>query len=264
MVLEEKLINLVPAELLDEFNDIINDDMRNVLKANCLRRYLEGVLELFFKEGVVSNQIITSKKWDKLNLNGKLNILISNYDKYIGEQLKIVKNLGNKGSHYGNIVTNEQVNEAIKISTRLVEMLLVKYFSKNKFGSEHPLLTMLSILPPKSRVYILEKISEFDSRNLWIVDKLSMAHLKSGQKEKALVYLSEQHKNGLLDDYSLKNYNDKIELLSLHLQKFDISKSILDVKRKYEEFSLPGDQDNYREFTNIMLALLSGYSKVSN
>ena len=49
-VLNQSIPQLIPYKLVDEYGDFINDEMRNVVRANCLRRYLEGAIDLLIKD----------------------------------------------------------------------------------------------------------------------------------------------------------------------------------------------------------------------
>lgn len=55
-VLNENLPPLVPYKFIDEYGDFINNEIRNVVRTNCLRRYLEGVIALYeIRESLVIN-----------------------------------------------------------------------------------------------------------------------------------------------------------------------------------------------------------------
>ena len=50
-VLNQSIPPLIPYKLVDEYGDFINDEMRNVVRANCLRRYLEGAIHSLLRRG---------------------------------------------------------------------------------------------------------------------------------------------------------------------------------------------------------------------
>ncbi|WP_144414318.1 hypothetical protein [Bacillus atrophaeus] len=58
-VLKATIPPLIPSELLDEYRDFINPELREVVQANCLRRYLEGVINLLLKNKVLKLANIT-------------------------------------------------------------------------------------------------------------------------------------------------------------------------------------------------------------
>lgn len=140
----------------------------------------------------------------------------------------------------------------------IFEDLLVIYFKDNKIGTQPPVLTLLSSLPPIKRVYILEKVWVHDKGNLWIVDKLSMAYLKSGNFQKALKFLE-----SIKDDIGETTYEEfvwKIESLKKNLHRFDISKNVEDVTRIFNLLTNDEYYEKYPEFTNMFCVLVSGYN----
>ena len=53
----EKFLNEnLPYKFIDEYGDFINNEIRNVVRTNCLRRYLEGVIAFYeTRESLVIN-----------------------------------------------------------------------------------------------------------------------------------------------------------------------------------------------------------------
>ena len=66
--LNQSIPPLIPYKLVDEYGDFINDEMRNVVRANCLRRYLEGAIDLLIKDKVLAAGL-PEEKWNNYNLN---------------------------------------------------------------------------------------------------------------------------------------------------------------------------------------------------
>ena len=71
-ILSSEVSPLIPFELLDEYNDFINATLREVLRANCLRRYLEGAIDLLIKTKIIQVASISEKQWDGLKLYKKI------------------------------------------------------------------------------------------------------------------------------------------------------------------------------------------------
>ena len=261
-VLNQSIPPLIPYKLVDEYGDFINDEMRNVVRANCLRRYLEGAIDLLIKDKVLEAGL-PEEKWNNYNLNNRIQAIGKYYSKRIEEEFCRLRIIGNGGSHYNpeEMISTEDINEGIEIATKIVEEVVIEYFYNHPVGTEPPVLTMLSSLPPCKRIYILERVSQKDQGNIMLIDKLTMAYLKNGEKENAMQYLKSEKYNGNLDELMYEQLVDKIELLDRSMDKFDIAKNILDVARIFEcLFSLP-DYNKYPEFINIFLVLVTGYNK---
>lgn len=235
--------------------------MRNVVRANCLRRYLEGAIDLLIKDKVLAAGL-PEEKWNNYNLNNRIQAIGKYYSKRIEQEFCRLRIIGNGGSHYNpeEMVSTEDINEGIEIATKIVEEVVIEYFYNHPVGTELPVLTMLSSLPPCKRIYILERVSQKDQGNIMLIDKLAMAYLKNGEKENAIQYLKREKDNENLDEVIYEQLVDKIELLDRSMDKFDIAKNILDVARIFERlFSIP-DYYNYPEFVNIFLVLITGYN----
>ena len=50
--------------------------MRNVVRANCLRRYLEGAIDLLIKDKVLAAGL-PEEKWNNYNLNNRIQAIES-------------------------------------------------------------------------------------------------------------------------------------------------------------------------------------------
>lgn len=74
-----------------------------------------------------------------------------------------------------------------------------------------------------------KRFREQEKNNVWIIDKLSMAYLKSGDFQKSLNFL--ETVKGDINEAYYEDFVWKIENLQKNLHRFDISKNINDVAR---------------------------------
>ena len=167
----------------------------------------------------------------------------------------------------------------------IVEQIFVKYFlePEHKFGQEN-IFTIFSMLPLKHRIYILENLSKhYINRD--IVDRLSLAYAKNGEKNKAIDLLRESLKNGVIDELY---YNGKLKSINILVNELDelykrnakyekgqdystaivsndllvvgmpTSKDIFDTAKAVEMFGgwFEQDKDKYPEFINLFLYLM--------
>lgn len=114
------------------------------------------------------------------------------------------------------------------------------YFRQRRFGSEPPVMSLLSLLPPKDRCEILEDARANDPANINIFDKLSMAYMKSNRMELGLNLIAQgvasgnlSYENGVIlrqklesmqanhrgNFGSTQNYGDCKALLTSHVQE---------------------------------------------
>jgi hypothetical protein len=90
----------------------------------------------------------------------------------------------------------------------------VDYFKSKPFGSEPPVMTILSNLPPKDRCGILSEILKSDPTNVNIYDKLSMAYLKNNDMSAALHCLETGRRSGNLSNQNYSVLKSKIESMN--------------------------------------------------
>lgn len=95
---------------------------------------------------------------------------------------------------------------------------ILAYFERHPLGSEMPVLTLLSTLPPRDRCSILEVIRAKDPSNVEVYNKLSMAYLKNGQESKARELLQEGLETGALDDFTFQQLDEKITFLHANMR----------------------------------------------
>lgn len=259
-ILSKEFSPLIPHELIEEYKDFIDPNLRNVLRSNCLRRYLEGAIDLLLKEKIINIPNFDISKLDEYNLNNKIQAIGKYYDKDIKQKFDELRKIGNEGSHYGNEVSDEDLKKGINIATRIFEMVFIKYFKDCPIGSQKPVMSMLSILPPIHRVFILEALWENGQKNDVVIDKLSMAYLKSGKYNKSLEFLENLKNDGSLSQVKYGTFVEKINILNDNLHKMPISKNVFDVKKFFSSILKNSEYTEYQEFIKIFLVLVSGYN----
>ncbi|MGF2144414.1 hypothetical protein ACQUEF_03560 [Vagococcus fluvialis] len=256
--------HLIPKELIEEYQDYMNEDLRTVLRANTLRRYLEGIVEFFFKDELLNGSRMPEKEWGS-KLHHHILAIEKYYNQDIGQKLMEVKELGNQGSHFGDDApTQKQIDDGITILVNIFEDILVDYFYKNRFGTESGPQHILSYLPPRNRVSILEKLFIHDCKNyayvnLYIIDKLTMALLKDGRKEDAFNFLGFLYEKDALYIDEMISFNNKLNLLDENMSRFNISSNVIDTAKVFEELIGVKKTDDYTRFEKIFFILVKGY-----
>ena len=129
----------------------------------------------------------------------------------------------------------------------------ISYFKQKTFGSELPVLTFLSALPPEDRCKIIENVLTYDVYNVEAYSKLSMAYLKNDEITKAFDLLKQANTKGYLNNDYYQIFKIKIEDLNKtyqgnfgsansYLQTISILENRVDEKMKQE----------YLEFYNLV------------
>lgn len=149
----------------------------------------------------------------------------------------------------------DQMNDSV---LDLMAFLFIDYFNKYKFGSRPEILYSFSLLPPILRYKVLSFLYKNDSCNKSIIDKLTLAILKTFGKTEAITWVQE-NKIGL----------QKVDMYEMCLFKINKVDSILDSKPIYLDFGsarpyyekygiLDNNNNEYIEFNDIMSFLYMG------
>lgn len=120
-LLDEKIPLLIPVEIMEDYNEVTNENLRAKTRATSLRRCLEGSIQLFYREKMINLGCVTKKEWDKKRL-------VEHIDKNIEFKFNKVRFIGNTGGHFNSTVEHSQINNLITIINEIIEDLLVKYF----------------------------------------------------------------------------------------------------------------------------------------
>ncbi len=274
----------INKNFIEVFEVFMDNNQRTKIRANNVRQYTEGIVDLILKDKIVAN-LKPNEIYEGINWGRKIKILQENYDVQIANSIQEIFRIGGDGSHFNGIVNDDDLQRIIDKAIHIVEDIFVKYFlePEHKFGSEN-IFTIFSMLPLNHRIYILENVSKH-YMNLDIVDRLSLAYAKNGKKNKAIDFLRESLKNGVIDEvyYSgkLRSINtlvNKLDELYKQNAKYEngqeyskaivsngllvvgmpTSKDIFDTAKAVEMFGgwLEQDKDKYPEFINLFLYLM--------
>jgi len=121
--------------------------------------------------------------------------------------IKVLKPFGDTNSHTGE-VTPPIEEDYEKVTNGLFDMfayLPIRFFDKYKFGSNSNIVRAFSLLPPVIRYKSLNYLYSIDSQNVCVIDKLSLAILKTKGFDETMAWLN-SHKN---EFESLKTFSDE-------------------------------------------------------
>lgn len=278
---------LMPANprFLEVFEIFMNEDQKLKIRANNVRQYIEGLIDLLLQEKICI-YLKPSQVYEGLSDKKKLEILELHYDKSIATKFRRIYEIGGNGSHFNGKVSAEDLKEIIDLATHIVEDIFVKYFLEpaHRFGSEN-IYTIFSMLPLQNRIYILNQVY-LNYQNSQIVDRLSLAYVKSGSKDLAIELLTNALQSGIIDKVFFNYQTEKINIIEKTLPTlyslnaeyennpnfskalvvgdqlvfglptsqtiFDTAKAAECFKQWFEE-----SKDEYPEFINLFLCLMA-------
>ena len=277
---------LIPINkgFLDVFETFMDDNQKTKIRANSVRQYVEGIVDLLLKDKIIPalkpNEDYTGVNWGR-----KIKIIKEVYDENIAENIKEIFRIGSDGSHFNGQVNEDNLHMIINKAIHIVEDIFVKYFlvPEHRFGCEN-IFTIFSMLPLHHRIYILENVTKHYT-NEHIVDRLSLAYTKSGEINKASIFLEKSLKENVINKEFYNYQLRKIDILSLNLAQlyeknskyendpeyskailvgehlvvgFPTSKDVFETAKAVQIFSqwFETDKNRYPEFINLFLFLM--------
>lgn len=283
---ETNNLALIPINqcFVDVFETFMNDNQKTKIRANSVRQYSEGIIDLLLKDKIIA-VLKPNEDYAGINWGRKIKIITENYDKKIGENIQEIFKIGGDGSHFNGQVNDEDLQKIINKAIHIVEDIFVNYFldPEHRFGCEN-IFTIFSMLPLHHRIYILENVATYYT-NPHIVDRLSLAYAKSGEKNKAIELLEKSLQENVIDKFFYNVQLDKINILSLRLTELyeknaqyendpehsvaliegnqlvvglPTSKDVFETARAVQIFGewFQTDKEKYPEFINLFLYLM--------
>lgn len=282
--MKNEVLMPINQDFLDVFDIFMDEEQKTKIRANNVRQYAEGIVDLLLKDKIKAT-LKPNEIYEGINWGRKIKILKENYDEVIANDIQEIFKIGGDGSHFNGKVKEEELHLIIEKAIHIVENIFVKYFltPEHKFGSEN-IYTIFSMLPLKHRIYILEKVSG-KYVNQDVVDRLSFAYVKFGEKDKAYKLLEKSLRDevinsqffeykkkalGVLDSNLIELYRknegyEKNPKYSKALVANDLlvvglptSKDVFDTAKAVQIFSewFKQDKDKYPEFINLFLYLM--------
>lgn len=284
MYMKNEVLMPINQDFLDVFDIFMDEEQKTKIRANNVRQYAEDIVDLLLKDKIKAT-LKPNEIYEGINWGRKIKILKENYDEVIANDIQEIFKIGGDGSHFNGKVKEEELHLIIEKAIHIVENIFVKYFltPEHKFGSEN-IYTIFSMLPLKHRIYILEKVSG-KYVNQDVVDRLSLAYVKFGEKDKAYKLLEKALRDevinsqffeykkkalGVLDSNLIELYRknegyEKNPKYSKALIANDLlvvglptSKDVFDTAKAVQIFSewFKQDKDKYPEFINLFLYLM--------
>ena len=282
--MKNEVLMPVNQDFLDVFDIFMDEEQKTKIRANNVRQYVEGIVDLLLKDKIKAT-LKPNELYEGINWGRKIKILKENYDEEIANDIQDIFKIGGDGSHFNGKVKEEELQLIIEKAIHIVENIFVKYFlaPEHKFGSEN-IYTIFSMLPLRHRIYILEKVSE-KYINQDVVDRLSLAYVKFGEKDKAYKLLEKALRDEVINTQFYEEKKKALSILSSKLiELYDknegyeknpqyskalvvedvlvvglpTSKDVFDTAKAVQIFSewFVQDKDKYPEFINLFLYLM--------
>ena len=196
--MKNEILMPINEKFVDVFDTFMNEEQKIKIRANNVRQYVEGIIDLLLRDKIKAT-LKPNESYEGINWGRKIKILQENYDEEIANNIQEIFRIGGDGSHFSGEVQIEELEIIVEKAIHIVEDIFVRYFltPEHEFGSEN-IYTIFSMLPLRHRIYILEKVSEH-YLNQDVVDRLSLAYVKYGEKERAYELLEKAFQDEVID-----------------------------------------------------------------
>lgn len=220
-------------------------------KAHIARWYGEMIIELFLSDAAKSR--VGSQTFKKFPLENKIKEIKSDFGKDIIDTLWIIKDFGDKASHYNDEYrpSESEASEIVKKAINLFTLILIDHLKKEGLEKTYNRATIFSILFPSVREMVLYELVNFndlsDNLNLELLHKYVLACVKNGGRNKIRRKLASLYKSKKINtsfyEYEIRSI-DAIESgivnNELPVAKIigDCKRNFIDVMQKIEESEL--------------------------
>lgn len=221
-------------------NDLFSEQTSPETKANTARWYAELFIDKFLSSEIKKE--LGNENFEKKMLGEKIKLLKKYYKKNIIDKLKLIKNIGDKYSHYNpSIQINEkEIIQIQKAVSTLYTEILIDYFKGTRFDKTPNTARIFSVLYPSVRWNVLSHYINRTSKNseyeYLLFHKYLIALVKDGKWNKAKRELNEAFKKNLItkDKYEFESKSNIIINDKKLENKLPIADNLNDIKRNFK------------------------------
>lgn len=210
---------LIPHQASHRIADLLSDNSSDETKAQTARWFAEMMIKDF-----LSDEFTGDENHKKLSLGELISKLRGRFDKKIIDALILIKEFGDKSSHYNPDikVSSDDSKKAVNAALGLFPLLIIDHLKKTPLDFHPDRAIILSTTLPKIRLKVLNELISFDEINndyqIGLLHKWCLACVKNGEREKARRKLYSLLKNGKIQediyDFETKTINEIAERMA--------------------------------------------------
>lgn len=221
---------LYPAKANHKISDLLSENVSNETKTHISRWYAEMMIKEFL------NDYFLDIDYSKKSLLELIAILSKHVDPRIIDSLNLIKDFGDKASHYNPDIkiTAEQASKVVNEAINLYLLIIIDELKKRDFFYHPSRATLISVLLPSMRVKIYSTFIDFSSKNinLALLWKWCLACLKDDNINKARRKLQDLKKNKIITELTFNEYDKKLKEINNAIENDE-----LPIPRNREDFS---------------------------
>lgn len=258
--MKEKI--LYPSIANHRVSELLSENISNETKAHISRWYAEMMIKEF-----LSDQFPTID-YKKKSLSELIAILRGLVDCKIINSLNLIKDFGDKASHYDSDIniTSEQALKAVNETINLYLLIILDELKKRDLFYHSDRATLISVLLPSMRVKIYSELIDFSSKeiNLGLLWKWSLACLKDDNINKARRKLQLLKKNGVITEGILNEYDADLKVINAAKKndELPIPANRADFARNLQDLLSSGKiSSESRQINNRLISILLSMAK---
>lgn len=93
----------VHPQFMDVFETFMNEEQKSKIRANNVRQYIEGIIDLLLKDKI-NPHLKPTEPYEGINWKRKLKIIREHYDAGIADKIQFIFKVGGDGSHFSGQV----------------------------------------------------------------------------------------------------------------------------------------------------------------
>jgi hypothetical protein len=246
-------------------SEMLSENSSLETKANASRWYLEMMIDLFLSKE--SKQNLSEIIFKKLSLSDKIEDISKYYSKDIIDTLHLIKNVGDKGSHYSSDVrlNKKEIDTVVKKATNLFTLILIDHLKKEPLDKTYNRAVIFSTLLPSIRENVLYSLINFKKieteMDYALLDKYIIACTKNNRINQIKKKLKELNKKNIIDSVFYSFQLKSIQAIEQGMKKNElpIPKTMEDCKRNLNSVINTLDENEIndnQELIDIMNTLL--------
>lgn len=254
---------LIPHQASHRIADLLSDNSSDETKAQTARWFAEMLVKDF-----LSDEFAEDVNHNNLSLGELIAKLRGKFDKKIIDALTLIKEFGDKASHYNPAVkvSSSDSKKAVDAAFDLYPLLIIDHLKKNPLNSHPDRAILLSTTLPKIRLKVLDELINFDEISndyqIGLLHKWCLACVKNGGREKARRKLNLLLRNGkiskeiccfetkTIDEIAKRMMNNELPVAKTH---GDFARNFADLMSKLS--------DDSKESNAKLIGLLEGMAK---
>lgn len=235
--------HLIPKVGEHRLYDLTSEKTSAETKASAARWYAEMMIDLFFSHDAKKN--LGETEFNRLALGEKIKLLKKPGTENLVNSLNLIKEFGDKASHYlpGRTIEKKHVTNVINKALELFDFALIDLMKDGGIRKTEFTAKLFSTFLPSIRVRVIKSVLDIGSidpgsdDDMFLLDKLLLAQVKNGEGKKSLKLLDKLQKESRLPRSHVEFWKMKLRKIQgkMDLGVLPIPENISDCRRNFED-----------------------------